>query len=223
MLVRLIQRRDHYTCQMCGVYGADAHVTAHHIIPREHGGPTTPKNLILLCDRCHDLAERERMPSAEIIRNWYPEWDRLERLAEIYHREEEMARQTQAQPVDPIPLDASTTHGECYFCGSEKYTYVWRSFWQQEQVMCLACYQSRLARLEEWALKYGQEVTSEAEKSYDRDKRNYSKTHVAHSAAFFDSEPKSDTSSRTDTPPDAPGGLQGDSMPDFSPEMAMSG
>lgn len=214
-LVRLVQRRDHYKCQMCGIPSSETHVTAHHIIPRAHGGPTIPSNLILLCDPCHDLAEQERMPSAEVIRGWFPEWGRLERLAAIYHEEKEMPKREQSQPVDTTPLDERTTHGECYFCGSKEYTYVWRIAWAQERIMCLGCYQTRLVHGEGWALKYGQAITDVASKKYDRSERNYPKTFVAVSEAENNNPPLPDTSLSTDTPRMPAESLVDDSTPVF--------
>jgi holliday junction DNA helicase RuvB len=44
--------RDGFMCRACKTR-VDLH--AHHIIWRSHDGPTTPWNLVTLCDRCHGL------------------------------------------------------------------------------------------------------------------------------------------------------------------------
>lgn len=42
--------RDHFKCRECGFKN---HLQVHHIIPRSKGGSDDPKNLITLCNRCH--------------------------------------------------------------------------------------------------------------------------------------------------------------------------
>lgn len=51
--------RDKYRCQRCGdFYGEDSFIlTAHHIIPRKKGGTNKLKNLITLCNECHNIVE----------------------------------------------------------------------------------------------------------------------------------------------------------------------
>jgi hypothetical protein len=44
--------RDDFTCQICRKKGG--RLEAHHILPRNEGGKDTIKNLITLCDPCHD-------------------------------------------------------------------------------------------------------------------------------------------------------------------------
>jgi hypothetical protein len=43
--------RDHFRCRECGYY---KHLEVHHIIPKSKGGTDDPKNLVTLCQRCHD-------------------------------------------------------------------------------------------------------------------------------------------------------------------------
>ena len=50
-----VRQRDRYRCQACKVRGR--YLSAHHIIPRSHGGSNDPGNLIALCEPCHDEAE----------------------------------------------------------------------------------------------------------------------------------------------------------------------
>ncbi len=50
---RNVARRDHLTCQYCGVQpGGDA-ITVDHVIPRAHGGPTSWTNCVAACVRCN--------------------------------------------------------------------------------------------------------------------------------------------------------------------------
>lgn len=51
-------KRDKYQCQRCEqFYGENGlQLTAHHIIPRPRGR-TVIKNLITLCNSCHDFVE----------------------------------------------------------------------------------------------------------------------------------------------------------------------
>ena len=49
-----ILARDGRKCRSCG---SRRHLTFHHIIPREDGGKTDERNLVTLCNRCHDLVE----------------------------------------------------------------------------------------------------------------------------------------------------------------------
>ena len=48
---REIFRRDHYTCQYCGVQGG--HLTLDHVIPRHLGGEHSWKNLVTACANCN--------------------------------------------------------------------------------------------------------------------------------------------------------------------------
>ena len=48
---RWVYQRAGYRCQVCGRWGLRLH--AHHIVPVSRGGPTTPENLMALCEECH--------------------------------------------------------------------------------------------------------------------------------------------------------------------------
>lgn len=61
-------KRDKYTCQMCGKRVGP--LSAHHIRPREQGGPDTLSNLIALCNPCHDIAEIEGLRNRAAIMGW---------------------------------------------------------------------------------------------------------------------------------------------------------
>jgi len=51
MRARVLER-DGILCRNCG---SRQRLHAHHVIFREHGGPTRPSNLATLCDQCHGL------------------------------------------------------------------------------------------------------------------------------------------------------------------------
>ena len=73
-------RRDNNKCQMCGT---KSNLTVHHIKPRSEGGSDSITNLITLCYKCHDIAEIEKIPTANLIRNWALEDN------DIYEREKD--------------------------------------------------------------------------------------------------------------------------------------
>jgi 5-methylcytosine-specific restriction endonuclease McrA len=49
-LRRSVLDRDHWQCQQCG---AGDHLELHHQQFRSHGGRDEDRNLITLCNRCH--------------------------------------------------------------------------------------------------------------------------------------------------------------------------
>ncbi len=52
-LSRAVTARDG-ACLLCG---STHYLSAHHVIPRAHGGPDAPGNLVSLCARCHAQVE----------------------------------------------------------------------------------------------------------------------------------------------------------------------
>lgn len=64
---RYVLDRDGHCCQMCKT---DEYLEVHHIRPRSTGGGDNEENLIVLCRKCHDIAELNDLKSAQIIRNW---------------------------------------------------------------------------------------------------------------------------------------------------------
>ncbi len=50
---RYVGKRDHYTCQYCGIQpGVDA-ITIDHVIPRSQGGTSTWTNCVAACEPCN--------------------------------------------------------------------------------------------------------------------------------------------------------------------------
>ena len=47
-----VYRRGQWTCQRCGT--KNTRLYAHHLIPLSEGGSNEPKNLITLCEKCHE-------------------------------------------------------------------------------------------------------------------------------------------------------------------------
>jgi len=47
-------RRDKYYCQRCHKRFSAAALDCHHIVPKENGGSDNPKNLLTLCEPCHN-------------------------------------------------------------------------------------------------------------------------------------------------------------------------
>lgn len=45
------KERDAYVCMICGEYCEKAQ--GHHVIFVSEGGPSSTKNIVTLCDKCH--------------------------------------------------------------------------------------------------------------------------------------------------------------------------
>lgn len=50
---RNIFKRDHYTCQYCGIQPGSEELTIDHVVPRSHGGKSTWDNCVLACLECN--------------------------------------------------------------------------------------------------------------------------------------------------------------------------
>ena len=50
---RNIFKRDHYTCQYCGVQPGSEELTIDHVLPRAQGGTSTWDNCVLACVACN--------------------------------------------------------------------------------------------------------------------------------------------------------------------------
>lgn len=50
---RTLFKRDHYTCQYCGVQPARDELTIDHIVPRSQGGVSSWENCVLACMACN--------------------------------------------------------------------------------------------------------------------------------------------------------------------------
>src|SRR5581483_6180190 len=50
---RNIFKRDHYTCQYCGVQPVSEELTIDHVLPRSQGGTSTWENCVLACVACN--------------------------------------------------------------------------------------------------------------------------------------------------------------------------
>ena len=59
---KVVLERDNYTCQYCRHQGKSSYMDVHHIIPVIEGGPNTPENMITLCRKCHNHADRKIIP-----------------------------------------------------------------------------------------------------------------------------------------------------------------
>ena len=51
-----ILMRDLFTCRRCG---SKDNLSVHHITPRKLGGTNNPKELLTMCDPCHDWADEK--------------------------------------------------------------------------------------------------------------------------------------------------------------------
>jgi 5-methylcytosine-specific restriction endonuclease McrA len=50
---RNVFKRDHHTCQYCGVQPGDAELTIDHVVPRAQGGVSSWENCVLACVACN--------------------------------------------------------------------------------------------------------------------------------------------------------------------------
>ena len=76
---RNIFKRDHYTCQYCGVQPGGEELTIDHVVPRAQGGTSTWTNCVLACVACNKRkADRTpdqagmRLRKQPIRPNWKP-------------------------------------------------------------------------------------------------------------------------------------------------------
>lgn len=63
-----IKRRDNYQCRKCN---SEIGVSVHHITPRKKGGKSEQRNLITLCEECHNWADAF-LPTWEDLLKPYP-------------------------------------------------------------------------------------------------------------------------------------------------------
>ena len=67
-LRRKCLRRDKYRCQRCSKHHAyGKYLSAHHITPRLLGGKDELRNLLSLCEPCHDYVEIHKLLSYAAI------------------------------------------------------------------------------------------------------------------------------------------------------------
>lgn len=68
---RNVARRDHYTCQYCGVQPGVGRITVDHVIPRSQGGATTWTNCVAACLECNGR-KADRTPEQARMRLRHP-------------------------------------------------------------------------------------------------------------------------------------------------------
>ena len=77
---RNILKRDHATCQYCGVQPGSEELTIDHVVPRSQGGATTWENCVLACVACNARkANRTPERSGMLLRRhpFRPSWKPL--------------------------------------------------------------------------------------------------------------------------------------------------
>jgi 5-methylcytosine-specific restriction endonuclease McrA len=77
---RNIFRRDHFTCQYCGVQPGSEELTIDHVVPRSHGGESRWDNCVLSCVECNKTkADRTPAQAGMRLRKTpvKPEWKPL--------------------------------------------------------------------------------------------------------------------------------------------------
>ncbi|QDU63300.1 CRISPR-associated endonuclease Cas9 [Planctomycetes bacterium Pan216] len=58
---RNVFKRDHYTCQYCGIQPGSEELTIDHVVPRAQGGVSSWENCVLACVECNKL-KADRTP-----------------------------------------------------------------------------------------------------------------------------------------------------------------
>jgi hypothetical protein len=58
---RNLFKRDHWTCQYCGVQPGGDELTIDHVVPRSQGGTSTWENCVLACVTCN-MRKADRTP-----------------------------------------------------------------------------------------------------------------------------------------------------------------
>jgi len=64
---RNVFKRDHHTCQYCGVQPGDQELTLDHVVPRAQGGLSTWENCVLACTACN-TRKADRTPEQARMR-----------------------------------------------------------------------------------------------------------------------------------------------------------
>lgn len=64
-----VLERDNHTCRHCGHKGESNYMDVHHITPVRLGGTSTEDNMITLCRKCHNHADRGKI-SAQLLRSY---------------------------------------------------------------------------------------------------------------------------------------------------------
>ena len=68
---RNIFKRDHYTCQYCGVQPGSEELTIDHVQPRSQGGTSTWENCVLACVACNKR-KADRTPAQAGLQLYKP-------------------------------------------------------------------------------------------------------------------------------------------------------
>jgi 5-methylcytosine-specific restriction endonuclease McrA len=61
---RNLFKRDHYTCQYCGVQPGSGELTIDHVVPRSRGGASSWENCVLACVSCNKRKADRTPPQA---------------------------------------------------------------------------------------------------------------------------------------------------------------
>ncbi|MBM4002761.1 MAG: HNH endonuclease [Planctomycetes bacterium] len=76
---RNLFRRDHYTCQYCGIQPGSSELTIDHVVPRSQGGESRWDNCVLACVACNlrkanrtPIQARMRLRKPPVQPAWHP-------------------------------------------------------------------------------------------------------------------------------------------------------
>jgi hypothetical protein len=119
------KERDGWECQFCGMdddehqdeYGRGLH--AHHIVKDADGGADAPRNLITVCQPCHNTLERTQADALSRIKNNQPEAGQVEEWKQKLYTERENMKSV-LHGVDAL-IDISLGH-DIYIVHETRYT-----------------------------------------------------------------------------------------------------
>lgn len=64
---RNLFKRDHYTCQYCGIQPGSSELTIDHVLPRSQGGTSIWENCVLACVTCNKR-KADRTPEQAVMK-----------------------------------------------------------------------------------------------------------------------------------------------------------
>lgn len=64
---RNVFRRDHWTCQYCGIQPGTEELTIDHVVPRSQGGVSSWENCVLACVECNKRKANRTPPQASML------------------------------------------------------------------------------------------------------------------------------------------------------------
>lgn len=83
---RNVFKRDHFTCQYCGIQPGSEELTIDHVVPRSQGGQSSWENCVLACVECNGRKADRTPEQARMMlrkRPTRPDWKPLYAAAKV--------------------------------------------------------------------------------------------------------------------------------------------